>query len=162
MINAGVIAFMAVCLFMLVFYRLPGFVACLTLLLQMTLQLLAISIPQYTLTLPGIAGVILSLGMAVDANVLIYERMREELRAGRSPRVAIHEGYDKALSAITDSNVTGMLTALIMFFVGTGPVRGFAVTLSLGVVASIFTAVVVSRLVFDYILNTQKVKTISI
>jgi preprotein translocase subunit SecD len=113
-----------------------------------------------TLTLPGIAGIVLTMGMAVDANVLIYERMREELRDGKSPLTAIHEGYDKALSAITDSNVTAMLTAIIMFFVGSGPVRGFAVTTTIGIVTSMFTAVYVTRAIISIYMGWRRPKTI--
>jgi preprotein translocase subunit SecD len=115
-----------------------------------------------TLTLPGIAGTILSVGMALDNNILIYERIREELRLGKTPRGAVDAGFDRATLTILDANVTTLIAAAVLYQFGTGPVRGFAVTLSLGVVASIFTAVVVSRVVFDYILNTQKVKSISI
>jgi len=104
----------------------------------------------------------LTIGMAVDNNVLIYERIREELRLGKTPRAAVDSGFDRATTTITDANVTTLIAAVILFQFGTGPVKGFAVTLSIGVVASMFTAIVVSRLVFDYILTTRKVTRISI
>jgi preprotein translocase subunit SecD len=108
------------------------------------------------------AGIILTIGMAVDNNVLIYERIREELRVGRTPRAAVDAGFDRATTTIMDANVTTLIAAVVLFQFGTGPVKGFAVTLSLGVIASMFTAVVVSRLVFDYVLSTRKVSKISI
>jgi preprotein translocase subunit SecD len=112
-----------------------------------------------TLTMPGIAGFILSLGMSVDANVLIFERIREEMRAGKSVRNAIDAGYDRAMSAIIDSHVTTLITALALFIFGTGPIKGFAVTLFWGVAISLFTAVVVTRVVFDF---RKSYKTLSI
>ena len=109
-----------------------------------------------TLTLPGIAGLILSVGMAVDANVLIFERIREELAAGRATRTAVDEGFGHALSAIVDANVTTLITALILFEFGTGPIKGFAVTLSLGIVTSMFTAIMGTRAVVNLIYGGQK------
>jgi preprotein translocase subunit SecD len=109
-----------------------------------------------TLTAPGIAGLILSLGMAVDANVLIFERIREEMIAGRSARVAVDEGFKHAMSAIVDSNLTTLLTALILYQVGTGPVRGFAVTLSIGIVASFITAIYITRTFFLVYLQRKR------
>jgi len=115
-----------------------------------------------TLTLPGIAGIILSLGMAVDANVLIFERIREELELGKTVRVAIDLGYSKAFSAIVDSNLTTLIAALFLFQFGTGPVRGFAVTLTLGIVISMFTAIVVTRTIYEYTLTERTIKHLSI
>jgi preprotein translocase subunit SecD len=115
-----------------------------------------------TLTLPGMAGIILTIGMAVDNNVLIYERIREELRLGKSPRASVDAGFDRATTTIMDANLTTLIAAVVLFQFGTGPVKGFAVTLSIGVIASMFTAIVVSRLVFDYVLTTWKVKKLSI
>ena len=115
-----------------------------------------------TFTLPGIAGLILTLGMAVDANVLIYERVREELQRGVSVRMAVRLGYEKAFSAILDSNVTTVLTAVVLLAFGSGPVKGFAVTLSIGLIVSMFTAVVVTRWIFDYVLMTRPVAKLSI
>lgn len=154
-VGAGLVA-----LYMIASYGLFGTFTVIALAINIALMFAVQSLIGATLTLPGIAGIVLTMGMAVDANVLIYERMREELRAGRSPRVAIHEGYDKALSAITDSNVTGMLTALIMFFVGTGPVRGFAVTTAIGIVTSMFTAVYVTRAIIAIYIGWRRPKTI--
>jgi len=115
-----------------------------------------------TLTLPGIAGIVLTIGMAVDANVLIFERIREELRLGKTPRAAIESGYAKAFLTIFDSNVTTLVAALFMFGFGTGPVKGFAVTLTIGIVASLFTAVFVTRIIYDYFIWNRKITTISI
>jgi preprotein translocase subunit SecD len=112
--------------------------------------------------MPGIAGIVLTIGMAVDANVLIYERIREELRLGKSPRMAVDAGYGKAFLTIMDANITTLIAALVLFQFGTGPVKGFAVTLSVGIVASVFTAVFVSRIVFDYVLARGTVKRLSI
>ncbi|MCK5419525.1 MAG: MMPL family transporter, partial [Desulfobacterales bacterium] len=109
-----------------------------------------------------IAGIILTIGMAVDANVIIFERIREELTLGRTPRAAIDAGYDRATLTILDANVTTLIAAVVLFQFGTGPIKGFAVTLSLGVIASLFTALVMSRLVFEYILRGRKIKTLSI
>ncbi|MFW5735215.1 MAG: MMPL family transporter, partial [Oceanidesulfovibrio sp.] len=110
------------------------------------------------LTLPGIAGIILTLGMAVDANVLIYERIREELRKGLTPRAAVDEGYSRATLTILDANVTTVIAAIILYQFGTGPIRGFAVTLTLGILASMFTAIFVSRIFFDLWLAKRPVK----
>jgi len=115
-----------------------------------------------TLTLPGIAGMILTIGMAVDANVLIFERIREELRLGKPIRAAIEGGYTKALVTILDANVTTFIAALVLFQFGTGPVKGFAVTLSIGIVASFVTAVFVTRVVFDYLFVHRRMKRLSI
>ena len=165
-IRAGLIA-MAVggallLLFMALYYRLSGILADFEVMLNIVLTGAGLAALGATLTLPGIAGTILSVGMALDNNILIYERIREELRLGKTPRGAVDAGFDRATLTILDANVTTLIAAAVLYQFGTGPVRGFAVTLSLGVVASIFTAVIVSRVVFDYILNTQKVKAISI
>jgi preprotein translocase subunit SecD len=115
-----------------------------------------------TLTLPGIAGIVLTLGMAVDANVLINERIREELRLGKTARAAIEAGYERALPSILDSNITTFLSGIILFQFGSGPIKGFAVTLCIGLVSSVFTAVVGTRLVWDYLLSRQRIQTVSI
>jgi preprotein translocase subunit SecD len=115
-----------------------------------------------TLTLPGIAGIILTIGMSVDANVLIFERIREELRLGKTPRASIEGGYGKALVTILDAQVTTLIAALVLFQFGTGPVRGFAVTLSIGIVASLFTAIFLTRIVFDYFYIQRRMKKIKI
>jgi preprotein translocase subunit SecD len=142
---AGIIGISLVILIMMVYYRLSGVLAVLALIIYVLLLLAGLSGLGATLTAPGIAGIILSLGMAVDANVLIFERIREELALGRTVRAAVDNGFGHAMSAIVDSNLTTLITALILFQVGTGPVRGFAVTLSIGIVASFFTAVFITR-----------------
>lgn len=147
--KAGMIGFTLVILTMLIVYKLTGINAVLALLLNIVLVFGVLSIFGATLTLPGIAGIVLTVGMAVDANVLIFERIREELRSGRTVKSAIVAGFGKALSSIVDANATTMIAALFLFMFGTGPIRGFAVTLSVGIVASLFTAVFISRWLFD-------------
>ncbi|HSJ25609.1 MAG TPA: protein translocase subunit SecD [Longimicrobiales bacterium] len=142
---AGIIGISLVILVMIVYYRFAGFLAISALVIYVLLLMAGLAGLGATLTAPGIAGIILSLGMAVDANVLIFERIREELVAGRTVRQAVDNGFGHAMSAIVDSNITTLITALILFQIGTGPVRGFAVTLSIGIVASFFTAVFITR-----------------
>jgi preprotein translocase subunit SecD len=132
-------------IFLAIYYRAFGLVACLVLLSNMVLLVALMSLLQAALSLPGIAGIVLTIGMAADANVLIFERIREELRNGNSPHAAIHSGFDKAFSAIADSNVTTLIAGVVLFTFGTGPVRGFAVTLCLGILTSLFTAILGSR-----------------
>jgi preprotein translocase subunit SecD len=144
---ALVIGFVAVVVFMVVAYGLFGMFANIALVANVLLIAGVLSGLQATLTLPGIAGIILTIGMAVDANVLIFERIREESLAGRTPANAIEAGYSRAMSAILDSNVTTLIAAALLFWFGTGPVRGFAVTLTIGIVTSLFTAVLLARLV---------------
>jgi preprotein translocase subunit SecD len=151
-----------VVLFMIVYYKGAGVIADVALILNIFLIAGGLAGFQATLTLPGIAGIILTIGMAVDANVIIFERIREELALGRTPRAAIDAGFDRATLTILDANVTTLIAAVVLFQFGTGPVKGFAVTLSLGVIASMFTALVLSRLIFDYVLMGRKVKTLSI
>jgi preprotein translocase subunit SecD len=151
-----------VVLFMIVYYKGAGVIADVALILNIVLIAAGLAAASATLTLPGIAGIILTIGMAVDANVIIFERVREELALGRTPRAAIDAGFDRATLTILDANVTTLIAAVVLFQFGTGPVKGFAVTLSLGVIASMFTALVLSRLIFDYILAGRKVKTLSI
>ena len=151
-----------VVLFMLIYYKGSGLIADVALLVNILLIAGGLAALQATLTLPGIAGVILTIGMAVDANVLVFERIREELRFGRTPRAAIDAGYSRATLTILDANVTTLIAALVLFQFGTGPVKGFAVTLSLGVIASLFTALVLTRLIFDYFLINRKIKSLSI
>ncbi|MEG2440776.1 MAG: protein translocase subunit SecD [Acetivibrio sp.] len=145
MVVAGAIAFILVCLFMIFYYRLPGIISCFTLLLQMTLQLLAISIPQYTLTLPGIAGIILSLGMAVDANIIISERITEELKKGLSLRSAVKSGYKNAFSSVLDGNITTAIVAVILMFFGSGSMLSFGYTLLAGTIINVIIGVNVSK-----------------
>lgn len=147
--NAALIGFILVLIFMAIYYRLSGVIADIALLFNLTFLLAAIAALHATLTLPGIAGIILTVGMSVDANVLIFERVREELRTGKTIRAAIDAGYKRALLAIVDSHVTTLITAAVLFQFGTGPVKGFAVSLSLGVAISLFTAVVITRVIFD-------------
>ena len=132
--------------FMGMAYGLFGFMADLALIINMFLILGALSILQATLTLPGIAGIVLTIGMAVDANVLIFERIREEVRQGRTPISAIDAGYGRALTTIIDANVTTLIAAILLYIFGSGPIRGFAVTLAIGIVTSMFTAIMLTRL----------------
>jgi preprotein translocase subunit SecD len=117
---------------------------------------------QATLTLPGIAGIVLTVGMAVDANVLIFERIREELRLGNSIQASIHSGYEKALSTIADANITTLIAAAVLWFFGTGPVKGFAVTLTFGIITSMFTAILGTRAVINWIYGGKRLEKISI
>ena len=151
-----------VVLFMIVYYKAAGMIADIALILNIPLIAAGLAGFQATLTLPGIAGIILTIGMAVDANVIIFERIREELTLGRTPRAAVSAGFDRATLTILDANVTTLIAAVVLFQFGTGPVKGFAVTLSMGVIASMFTALILSRMIFDYILTGRKVKTLSI
>ena len=148
--------------FMIIYYRGSGFIADIALILNILLIAAGLAGFQATLTLPGIAGIILTIGMAVDANVLIFERIREELNIGKTPRAAVDTGYDRATLTILDANVTTLIAALVLFQFGTGPVKGFAVTLSLGVIASLFTALILTRMAFDYYLMKRKVTRLSI
>ncbi len=157
-----IVGLIVVGIFMAVYYRLSGIVANFALLLNILLIAGGLAAFQATLTLPGIAGIILTIGMAVDANVLIFERIREEITIGKTHRAAVDAGFERATLTILDANVTTLIAALVLFQFGTGPVKGFAVTLSLGVIASLFTALILTRLIFDYFLLTRKVKTLSI
>jgi preprotein translocase subunit SecD len=147
---------------MALYYRVFGLVANMALTLNLVLIVAVLSMMQATLTLPGIAGIVLTVGMAVDANVLIFERIREELRNGNSPQASIHAGYDKAFSTITDANVTTLIAAIVLFAFGTGPIKGFAVTLSIGIVTSMFTAIMGTRAVINMIYGGRKVEKLSI
>jgi preprotein translocase subunit SecD len=154
---AGIVGIALVVLIMLAYYRVAGLLAIGALAVYVVLVLGGLAmIPGATLTVPGIAALILSVGMAVDANVLIFERIREELVAGRATRTAVDDGFGNALSAIVDANITTLITALILFQFGTGPVRGFAVTLSIGIMASFFSAVFVTRTLFLVYLSGKK------
>ena len=150
-----------VLLFMVGYYRLSGVIADFALTLNLIALLGALSALNATLTLPGIAGIILTMGMGVDSNVLIFERIREELRQGRPVRLAVDSGYDKAFLTIVDSHVTTLITGLALFVFGTGPIKGFAVTLCLGIAINLFTALVGTKVVFD-IINRRKLQTLSI
>ncbi|MBI3090901.1 MAG: protein translocase subunit SecD [Candidatus Tectomicrobia bacterium] len=161
-IRSTIIGGLLVVLFMLVYYRLAGLLANLALVLNLLLLLGAMAQLGATLTLPGIAGIILTVGMAVDANVLIFERIREELREAKTVRAAIDMGYSRAFLTIMDANVTTLIAAVVLFQFGTGPVKGFAVTLSIGIVASMFTAIFVTRTIFDFILWRWRIERLSI
>ncbi len=158
---AGLIGTLLVVVFMIYYYRLSGLVADYALVINVIFLLGALSVMGATLTLPGIAGIILSVGMAVDSNVLIYERMREELHAGKTLRSSIDGGYDKAFLSIIDSHVTTLITSVVLFIFGTGPIKGFAVTLSLGVILNLFTALFGTRVVYDWLLVRRWIKKIS-
>ncbi|AXY42532.1 protein translocase subunit SecD [Halomonas alkalicola] len=152
------IGLLLVVLFMLIRYKVFGIIANVALALNLTLLMAAMSLLGATLTLPGIAGIVLTLGMAVDANVLIFERIREELRGGLSVQQAIHAGYERAFTSIVDANITTLLVAVILFSIGTGPVKGFAVTLSLGIITSLFTALLVTRAMVNLVYGGKPVK----
>lgn len=156
------LGFAFIMLFMLLYYRKLGGVAITALLLNVVFMVALLSFIGATLTLPGIAGVVLTMGMAVDANVLIYERIREELRAGKNTRESIQSGFDNAFSTIMDANITTLIAAAILFSYGTGPIKGFAVTLSIGILTSMFTAIMVSRFIIHYVIEKRGVKILSI
>jgi preprotein translocase subunit SecD len=151
-----------VVLFMALYYKGSGLIANFALLLNIVLISGGLAAFQATLTLPGIAGIILTIGMSVDANVLIFERIREELGLGKTPRAAVDAGYNRATLTILDANVTTLIAALVLFQFGTGPIKGFAVTLSLGVIASLFTALIMTRQIFEYLLINRQMKRLSI
>jgi len=157
-----IIGALLVIVFMAVYYNLSGVAADSALLLNIIILLGALAAFRATLTIPGIAGIVLTIGMAVDANVLIFERIREELRGGKTVRVAVETGYARAFATVLDSHVTTLIAALFLFQFGTGPVKGFAVTLSIGIVISLFTAFYVTRIVFDYFVWNKKIQKLSI
>jgi len=159
---AALIGFVLVIILMAIYYRLSGLVADSVLILNIIVLLGILAGFKATLTLPGIAGIVLVIGMAVDANVLIFERVREELRIGKTPSAAIDAGYGKAFITILDANITTLIAALFLFAFGTGPIKGFALTLSIGIVVSMFTAIFVTRAIFDYFLWNKGIKKISI
>ena len=160
--NSVIIGFTLVLIFMLFYYRVFGIAANVALALNLVLIVAMLSLLQATLTLPGIAGIVLTVGMAVDANVLIFQRIREEIKNGNSPQASIHSGYEKAFSTIADANITTLIAALVLFSFGTGPIKGFAVTLSLGIISSMFTAIVVTRGIINAIYGGKKVQKLSI
>ena len=162
-IVASIIGSLIVLLFMLLYYRAAGVNATLALVVNLLILLGAMSYFGSTLTLPGIAGIALTVGMAVDANVLVFERIREELRLGRTPKASVHAGFDKALSTVVDGNLTTLIAGIFLFAYGTGPVKGFAVTLNVGILANLFTAVFMSRALFDALLTLRpKIDRLSI
>jgi preprotein translocase subunit SecD len=156
-LKAGVIGVVAIFIFMLLYYRWPGVIADLSLLVYGLIMAGIFILLGTTLTLPGIAGIILSFGMAVDANIVIYERLKEELRAGRTLRSAIDAGFKNAFRAILDSNVTTLIAALVLYFLGTGPIKGFAITLGTGILVSMFTAITFTRFVLHLVARSRLV-----
>ena len=160
--NSVIYGLIAVLIFMLVYYRVFGIVANLALTLNLVLIIAVLSLLQATLTLPGIAGIVLTVGMAVDANVLIYERIKEEMRAGMSPQNAIHSGYEKAFSTITDANITTFIAAIVLYGMGTGPIKGFAITLAIGILSSMFTAIFGTRVLVNLIYGNRRVEKLNI
>jgi len=159
---SGVIGLIGVVLFMGIYYRKAGLIANMALFLNLLFLMAALAALKATLTLPGIAGIILTIGISIDANVIIFERIREELRRERAPRSAVDTGYSRALRTILDANITTLITALILFQFGSGPIKGFATTLSIGILASLFTAMVVTRVTFNLLLARGPVKKLSI
>ncbi len=159
---ALIVGFLVVVLFMAIYYRVGGLIADLALFLNLWLIVAILALFHATLTFPGMAGLILTVGMAVDANVLIFERMREELRAGKSARAAVEAGYRRSTITILDSNLTTIIAALVLMKFGTGPIKGFAVVLTIGIIASFFTAVFVTRIIFDYMTVVKEAKKLPI
>ena len=157
-VKAFGIGTISVFVFMLLFYRVSGLIADIALLLYIMLVLLAMMYLKATLTLPGIAGIILSIGMAVDANVLIFERFKEEIRKGKTLRSAMEAGFNKAFTTIFDSNITTIMAAVVLFYLGTGPIRGFAITLALGVVLSMFSAITITRELLRFLIGSNLIK----
>ncbi len=155
---AFLISIVAIVVFMIAFYRLSGVVANITLALYVMLLLVSLKMLNATLTLPGIAGIILSMGMAVDANVLIFERFKEEYRGGKTLRAAMDAGFSRALLTIVDSNVTTLFAAAVLFFLGSGPIKGFAITLGLGILLSMFTAITVTKFLLKSLMNANMFK----
>ena len=160
--TAGLISLVLIAVFMLLYYRLAGMIANVALALNIVFVLAILAAFHATLTLPGIAGIILTIGMAVDANVLIFERIREELRTGKTVRAAIDSGYNNALSAIIDANLTTFIVGIVLYEFGTGPIRGFALTLCIGIVSSLFTAFIVTRAIFELLTAKSRSETLSI
>jgi preprotein translocase subunit SecD len=160
--KAAMVGFFGVVLFMIVYYKLSGFIADLGLILTTIFQIALLSWLGFTLTLPGIAGIILNFGMAVDANVIIFERIKEEIRSGKSLRMSVVNGFKRAFWAIFDSNITTMLAAFILFQFGTGPIKGFAVTLFIGILTSMFSALYITRFLFELVSMSRKIKKLSI
>ncbi|MGE5631632.1 MAG: protein translocase subunit SecD [Caulobacteraceae bacterium] len=161
-IAAGQIGILLVLLFMLLYYRVPGLVSDIALVLYTLIVLTVLASIKATLTLPGIAGIILSIGMAVDANVIIFERIKEELKLGKTLRAAIDSGFRRAFLAIFDSNITTLIAAVVLFYFGSGPIKGFAVTLSIGILSSMFTAIVVTRYLLKLLVGGNLIKNLKL
>jgi preprotein translocase subunit SecD len=161
-ILATIIGSLLVILFMIVYYRLSGAVANIALIINILLIMAVLAAFKATLTLPGIAGMLLTVGVAVDANILIFERIREELRTGKTVRLSLDTGYDRAFITIIDTHITGIVAAIVLIFFGTGPIKGFAVTTIIGLLASLFTAIFITRVIFDYVIRNYNIKKLSI
>ncbi|MBD3166375.1 SecD/SecF family protein translocase subunit, partial [bacterium] len=159
---SALMGLVVVMIFMAIYYRGSGLIADLVLILNLVFLMAVLAGFGFTLTLPGIAGIILTIGMAVDANVLIFERIREEIRSGKTVWNSIQAGFGRAFVTIMDANLTTLIAAVVLFQFGTGPIRGFALTLMIGIISSMFTALVVSRALFDWITTRWSVKTLSI
>jgi preprotein translocase subunit SecD len=157
-----IIGFILVLIFMAVYYKVFGMVANLALTFNLVMIVAVLSMLQATLTLPGIAGIVLTTGMAVDANVLIFERIREEIRNGNTPQASIAAGYEKAFSTIADANITTLIAAIVLFGFGTGPIKGFAITLSIGIATSMFTAIMGTRAVINFYYGGRRVEKLQI
>ncbi len=156
------IGFLAVIIFMAVYYKWFGMIANVALFSNLVFIVALLSLLQASLTLPGIAGIVLTVGMAVDANVLIFERIREEIAAGNTPQAAIHSGYEKALSSIADANLTTLIAAVVLFAFGTGPIKGFAITLSLGIITSMFTAIIGTRSIVNLVFGGRRMERVPV
>jgi preprotein translocase subunit SecD len=161
-VRAALLGLIVVILFMLIYYKVSGAIAGLALILNLLILFGALAYLGAALTLPGIAGVILTIGMGIDAAVLIFERIREELRKAKTVRSAIDAGYDRAFTTILDANLTTLITAVVLWQFGTGPIKGFATTLSIGILASMFTALIFSRVIFDLWTKSGRIKKLSI
>lgn len=159
---AGLVGVILVVGFMGIYYQMCGFIANFGMFLNVVYLMGALAALGATLTLPGIAAIVLLIGMSVDSNVLIFERIREEARLGKTPKAAVEAGYDKAFLTIMDAHVTTLITAAVLFQFGTGPVKGFAVSLSLGVIINLFTSLMGTRVVFDFVLSRFRIKRLSI
>jgi preprotein translocase subunit SecD len=157
--KAGIAGFAIVCIFMILFYQIPGFMAAIALILYALLSVTCLKLLNATLTLPGIAGFILTMGMAVDANVIIFERIKEEKRNGQAIKGAIAYGFTRAFRTIVDANITTLIAAVVLFWLGTGPIKGFSVTLSIGILVSMFTALVITRLLLEGLASISQPKT---
>jgi len=157
-----VVGFVLVLVFMAVYYKVFGLIANLALTFNLVVIIAVLSMLQATLTLPGIAGIVLTVGMAVDANVLIFERIKEELKNKQSPQTSIFLGYEKAFATIFDANITTLLVALVLFGFGTGPIKGFAITLAIGILTSMFTAILGSRMVVNWVYGNRRIDKLSI
>jgi preprotein translocase subunit SecD len=160
--QAAILALAATLAFTVIYYKRSGVYASVALLANMLMLIGIMSLFEATLTMPGVAGIVLTVGMAVDANVIIFERIREELREGKTPRAAIHTGFNRAFWTIMDANITTLITALVLYEYGTGPIKGFAVTLSIGIVTSVAAALVITRILFAYYPGDRPVESLSI